>query len=194
LVGLLRSGDAGVAKAAAWALGSIRDRRAIPQLTLSVRTREAIAARQSAVALARFSGDGVDSLVSLLGNGADSVRRRAAAVLAELHDSTSAKALAQAADRQDLQVVAEDYGYYIKSDPVGYRQVLLEALRQHGTWMMAEAMIASKDPELASAARRWYDLTHNYGPTCGGVHGYHRFDWHVNVYEWNPATRLNTQF
>lgn len=179
LVVLLLEGKDAVRRDAALALGSLRDARAIPVLIAAFNEPDPALLRVLPQALAAVPELALDQLVAALGHEDFPVRRGAAAALAAIAshaypESAQQKAAQAAADcmaaglqRNNLELLAGGYAYYIVKGQSAALPRLTKALELLGDLHMAEVFQYCGQPELAEAARKW--SADNQTPLAGQV-------------------------
>lgn len=167
LVVLLLEGKDAMRRDAALALGSLRDARAVPVLIAAFNEPDPALLRVLPLALAAAPELALDQLVAALGHEDFPVRRGAAAALAVIAgraypESTQQKAAQAAADcmaaglqRNNLELLAGGYAYYIAQGQSAALPRLAKALELLGDLRMAETFLHCGHAELAEAARKW---------------------------------------
>jgi HEAT repeat protein len=112
-------------RGAAWALGQIKDARAVEPLLAALKDRD------------------------------EDVRRAAAGALGEIGDKRAAGVLSAALRSGNLETVAGAYAYFIRLGEAGSEEPLIAALNEHGDERMAQDFLNCGNSRLGSAAREW---------------------------------------
>jgi HEAT repeat protein len=150
-----------VRRAAAEALGKIKDPRAVGPLLSAFKDEHPVVHREAADALGKIGEPAFEPLLSALKDEDWHVRRGAAEALGEIKDPRAVEPLLSALKDEDLAVVAGAYRFFIERGEPDTEAVLTKALDKYGNKTMAEVFLNCGNAQLATAARKWAS-SHGY--------------------------------
>jgi HEAT repeat protein len=97
----------------------------------------------------------VPVLISAFANPDPDVRKGAAGALGEIGDAAAAAVLDRAAEKNDIEVVAAAYAYFIRQGRSETEPLLIRALESLGDAEMAKDFMNCGNARLSEAGRKW---------------------------------------
>lgn len=185
LIIALRDNEPGVRKEAAIALGMIKDPQAVGPLIATLKDQDGIVQSMAALALSRIGSPAakpliatlkeqdafvqklardaligigspaVEPLIAALGNKNASIQNSSAKALGEIKDPRAMQALQTAFQRENTEVIAAAYDFFIRRGEAGTETVLIKTLNKKGNKEMAVTYLNSGNGQLEEAAQRW---------------------------------------
>jgi HEAT repeat protein len=147
---------------AAFALGEIKDARAVEPLIAALQDKDAEFREEVARALGEIKDPRADAaLTAALKDPEPNVIHAAANALGQIGDPQAVNVLLTALREHNAEIIAGAGNFFIKRGEPGTEDALIEALNKSGDKWLAEDMMNSGNEKLSNAANDWAS-SHNY--------------------------------